>query len=320
MISTAITHDDLVIGEGDYRDELVTVTLSAAAGSVEDTTAYPVVDQSTKTEKVTVDGGAEQTVTFTTAIKRGHAVAAADQFPLSTQNSLTEKVTLNGGSEQTVTFSGVLTTAAHIAAAMDAQLSGCKVVVEDGAVHIYCDTPGATSAVVIGTGTTDLVWASPAAINTAEDIAKEMNDQLTGCEVAVSSGQVKITSDSTGAGSSVSIGTGTAGLTWDTAVDGTANTGALLKGTLLARNSSTTKLVPYVSGGGNATGTPIAVLPAAETWTTTGDKRLRCLFGGRVIQENLVAHDVAGAVPIAAIQTLISNSTIVPVQSSATGA
>jgi hypothetical protein len=271
------------------------------------------------TEKIAVDGGDEQTVTFAAAYDQAQIVSS-NEWPVSTQDTLTEKVTIDGGAEQTVTFSGALTTAAHIAAAMDAQLTGCKVRVVGTNVVITSDSKGTGSSVAIGTGTTDVTWATAGDVNSAEDLALQINAQVDGASANVVGGHIVVTSDSTGEGSAIAIGTGTCGLAWDTAVDGTANTGALLKGTLLARNSSTTKLVPYVSGGSNATGTPLAVLPAAETWTTTGDKRLRCLFGGRVIQENLVAHDVAGAVPIAAIQTLISNSTIVPVQSSATGA
>jgi hypothetical protein len=54
-----------------------------------------------------------------------------------------------------------------------------------------------------------------------------MNAQLTDCSVAVDSGQVKITTDASGATATVAIGTGTATLTWDTPVAGTGSTLAL---------------------------------------------------------------------------------------------
>lgn len=192
---------------------------SATAGSVTDTTTYPVATQATKTEKVTVDSGTEQTVTFTTAINVG-TVTSSNAFPVSTQDTLTEKVTIDGGSEQTVTFSGAITTAAQAAAQMDAQLTGCKVAVVGDNIVITSDTQGASSSVAIGTGTTDITWATPVVVNTAAGVAAEINAQLTGCKAAVVGGQVKITSDTTGILSTIEIGTGTATLTWAAASDG----------------------------------------------------------------------------------------------------
>lgn len=100
-----------------------TATWDAAAGTVTDTTSYAVSDQDGKTEKVTIDGGAEQTVTF----------------------------------------SGTHTTAAQIAASMNAQLVGCSVAVVGGQVKITSDKQGTDSSVAIGTGTCDLTWDTPVA-------------------------------------------------------------------------------------------------------------------------------------------------------------
>jgi hypothetical protein len=318
MITTAVNNRDLVISSAEYRDEICALTPSGVAGHVTDTTTYPVVAQATKTEKVTVDGGAEQTVTFTTAISRGSAVTT-NEWPVGSQDTKTEKVTVDGGAEQTVTFSGALTTAAHIAAAMDAQLTGCSVVVEGTAVRIYSDSIGPSSAIAIGTGTTDITWDTPAAVNKAADIAAQMNDQLDGCSVGVVAGQVKITSDLASLSSSVVIGTGTTALTWAADVDGTGVSGTVLKGTVMARNSSTGKMTVYSSGGSNSENIPCAVMPEEVTWADSTDKSLRILFQGTVLEANLCVHDVAGAVPTAAIQLLIANSGIIPVASTKVG-
>jgi len=100
-----------------------TATWDAAAGTVTDTTSYAVGDQDGKTEKVTIDGG----------------------------------------TEQTVTFAGAHTTAAAIAASMNAQLVGCSVAVDGGQVKITSDKQGTDSSVAIGTGNCDLTWDTPVA-------------------------------------------------------------------------------------------------------------------------------------------------------------
>lgn len=84
-------------------------------------------------------------------------------YPVADQDGLTEKVTIDGGTEQTVTFSGAHTTAVQIAASMDAQLTGCSVAVVGGQVVITSDSTGAGSSVAIGTGTCALAWDAPVA-------------------------------------------------------------------------------------------------------------------------------------------------------------
>ncbi len=208
-----------------------TATWDAAQGTVTDTTGYPVADQDTKTEKVTIDGG----------------------------------------DEQTVTFAGVTTTAASIASQMNEQLVGCQVTVAGGQVKILSDTYGTDSSVAIGTGTTAMTWDAPVAgtgdvanidavteaevktvieaDTTAEVVANgdgsvTLNSPTTGVAseldfksgnaiailglsvevvIGTAGGQVKITSDKKGTGSSVAIGTGTCALTWNAPVAGTGD-------------------------------------------------------------------------------------------------
>ncbi len=196
---------------------------SGTPATVTDTTTYPVATQAGKTEKVTISGVSEQTVTFTTSIDIGN-VTDTTTYPVADQDTNTEKVTIDGGSEQTVTFAGVTTSNTSVASQMDAQLSGCSVAVVTGQVVITSDTTGPTSSVAIGTGTATLAWDTPATVNTEAGIASEMNAQLTDCSVAVNTGQVEITTDASGATVTVAIGTGTADLTWDTPVAGTGST------------------------------------------------------------------------------------------------
>lgn len=312
MDVTNITRRDLVIGEAIYKKDTLTMTLSGTAGSVTDTTTYPVATQATKTEKITIDGGTEQTVTFTDAIDQGYVISN-DTFPLVDQDTKTEKVTIDGGSEQTVTYSGATTTAAQVAAQMDAQLTGCSVSVSGTQIVVLSDSKGASSSVAIGTGTSDLVWDTPTTVNSAADIAGQINGQTVGASTAVVGGQVVITSDSTGASSSVTIGTGTADLTWDTPTAGTGKTGAILKGTLLARNTVSKKLTTYSDTGSNGENEPVAVLTFDLTFAASGDKAVRVLKDARVVQELLVKHDDSTAIDTLVIDKLIKNSGIVPV-------
>jgi hypothetical protein len=214
----------LIVGDSNGTITGETTTAGTQA-TVTDTTTYPVTAQATNTEKVTVDGGAEQTVTFTTAINVGN-VTDTTIYPVADQDTKTEKITLDGGTEQTITFAGATTTATHVATQIDAQLVGGSAAVVSGQVVVTSDTVGATSAVAIGTGTTDLTWDTPATVNTAAGIASELNSQLYGCVATVASGQVVLTSLGYGTLSVMLIGTGTTALTWDTPVAGTGGTGS----------------------------------------------------------------------------------------------
>jgi len=68
-----------------------------------------------------------------------------------------------------------------------------------------------------------------------------------------------------------------------------AATGTVLKGTILARDTSTGKLVLYVKGGTtNGNGVPLTVLMSDLEVATTGDKSVRCMTSGIVREDHLV--------------------------------
>jgi hypothetical protein len=214
MITTHETRDDLILGKCDYEPELVTADLTGTAGSITSAT-NETVDQDTKTLVVSVDGGANQTVTFD--------------------------------------------------------------------------------------GTT----------NTAALIAEQANAQLDGCSVEVSGGHVKITSDSTGLGSSIAIDvSSTATLTWDAAVAGTGQSATWPKGTLLARNTSTKKMGPYSDSGSNGLNEPTAVLPHSLTFAASGDLSVRVIKGGHLNKTKLSKLDDSTAIDTLVFDKLIKNSGI----------
>lgn len=312
ITETTVYPDSVFLSGKEEIAENVYGTVAGTQGTCTDNTTYPVATQAAKTEKVTIDGGTEQTVTFTNAINVGRAITS-NAFPLGSQDSKTEKVTIDGGSEQTVTFAGAITAAADIAAQMDAQLYGCSVAVVGTTIVITSDTTGPTSAVAIGTGTTDLTWGTPAAYNTAAGIASQMNAQLTGCNVYESGGHVVVESDTVGTTSTVAIGTGTATLSWGAPSDGTGVSGDLTieKGTVMSRNTATGYIVPYVASGADGVGTPLAVLDSEAVYAVSGSKRMNVARAGRVDAAKLVVA-ATGAAPTALEKDdLMKNSGIV---------
>lgn len=67
--------------------------------------------------------------------------------------------------------------------------------------------------------------------------------------------------------------------------------GTLLRGCLLARDTSTKKLVPYVKGGvANGNGIVCAVLTYPVTATGAGDVKSRVLMKGNVCKNRLVIN------------------------------
>lgn len=77
----------------------------------------------------------------------------------------------------------------------------------------------------------------------------------------------------------------------------------VLAGTILARDSVSLKLVPFVKGGStNGNGVPKAIVTADTTATGAGDVPIRAMIGGEVRAERLIinadgtAANVDGAV------------------------
>lgn len=102
----------------------------------------------------------DQTISQVAGATAG-SVADTTTYPVADQDGLTEVVSVDGGAEQTVTFSGATTTAAGVAAQMNAQLTGCSVSVVGGQVVIVSDSVGVSSSIAIGTGTGALAWDTP---------------------------------------------------------------------------------------------------------------------------------------------------------------
>lgn len=213
----------VVIGDDDGAMTNGTTT-AGTQGSITDTTTYPVATQATKTEKITVDGGTEQTVTFTTAIDVG-TILDTTTYPVADQDTNTLGITLDGGDEQTITFDGATTTAASVIEQINEQLTGGYAEADGDQVRIFSSTVGATSAVAVNVTDCDLTFAAASKVNFAAGIAAQIQAQTYGVVTAATGGQVVITSLSYGASSTVAIGTGTTDVTWDTAADGAGDTG-----------------------------------------------------------------------------------------------
>lgn len=68
-----------------------------------------------------------------------------------------------------------------------------------------------------------------------------------------------------------------------------AATGTVLKGTILARSTSTNKLVVYAKGGvTDGNGVPLTVLMSDLEVAATGDFPVRCMTDGVVREDHLV--------------------------------
>lgn len=304
----------LILSEVSQDLETVSMSLGGTAATITDTTTYPVAAQATKTEKVTVNGGTEQTVTFTTAIQRGYQLSS-NSFPVSSLNGLTLTIEVDGGAAQTVTFSGSVTTAAHVVSAINAQLAGATATaISTTNVAIMSDSAGASSAIDVTGGTaTALTWATKTTKNTAAGIASELAAQLEGVKVSVVAGQIVLTTDSEGAGSSIAIGTGTTDMTWGSPTAGTGQSGAVEAGTLLARNTSSKKLTVYSDSGSTGENEPVAVMPYDLTWTSAGDKVVSVIKAGKVAKNMLKKHDDATAIDTLVFDKLHKNSGVVAI-------
>jgi hypothetical protein len=186
---------------------------SASAASKDAGNTGPYDLEPGDTMVLDTDNGGNETATFDAAAA---TVVDTTSYPVADQNGNTEKVTIYGYAEQTVTFSGTHTTAAQIAASMNAQLVGCSVAVDGGQVKITTDKKGDVQTVAIGTGTCGLTWDTPVAgtgdvgdidaVTAAE--VKALVEADTIAEVTVVGNGFTINSPTTGASSELDFKSG----------------------------------------------------------------------------------------------------------------
>ena len=215
---------------------------------------------------IDTDNGGNETSTFDAAA--GYIVDTTS-YPCSDQDGLTSLITIDGGSQQTVTFSGATTTAAGVIDQMNAQLVGCFAAADGAQVRITSDVKGTDSSLAAAAGTGGLTWnaavagtgdvANILAVTAAEvktvieaDSIAEVDitgatpvinspTEGAGSELDFKSGnglaifglsvetivgtinQVLVTSDTAGTGSSVAITVGDTALTWAAASAGTGD-------------------------------------------------------------------------------------------------
>ncbi len=221
--------DTMVLDTDNLGNE--TATWDATAATITDTTGYACADQDGKTMTVTVDGGSAQTVTFagvSTAVLVLAAQMNAQLVGCSVDASSGQLVisTDSQGSGSTVATgagTGGLTWAAAVAGTGDAvdisavTATEIKTVVEADTICV---------ATVLGTGAVRL--DSPTTGITSEldfDSGNALAILTLSVEVIIGTagGNVAITTDTKGTGSSVLIGTGTCGLAWGAPVAGTGD-------------------------------------------------------------------------------------------------
>jgi len=183
---------------------------------------------------------------------------------------------------------------------LTSDITGTQGTITDTTTYAVTDQDGLTSIVTVNDGSGE-AWDGVAqtvtfagATTTALQVAAQMNDGLKGCSSVVTGGQVVITNDLSGSTSTISVAAGTGGLTWATPTAGTGQAGVHLDNTLLAFDTSTLKLVPYVKGGStNGNGVVYGVLTNGFTATSSGDTAIRVMIGGILLKSKTVI-DVDG--------------------------
>jgi len=167
-------------------------------------------------------------------VPNGAALKSTGDGPFNIEPGQTVIVDVNDVGAATATFDAAAATIADTTT----YTGGTSGSITDTTTYAVADQDGLTSIVTVDGGTPQTVTFS-GVTTTAASVASQMNAQLSGCSVAVVGGQVKITSDSVGVDSSVSVAAGTGALTWAAAVAGTGG---------LADQDGLTEIVT-ISGG-----------------------------------------------------------------------
>jgi len=153
-----------------------TATANGTAGSITDSTSYPCADQTGLTEKITVDDGDEQTITFGTATT---ALLIAEDI---NDQIVGAKASVVGG---------------HVVVTSDRKGTGSKIAIGTGTCALTW------SAAVDGTGDAEFIDAM-----TAEEVKTLLEGDIAGITVTVVGNGFKIESDSYGTTSELDIKSG----------------------------------------------------------------------------------------------------------------
>jgi hypothetical protein len=80
-------------------------------------------------------------------------------FPVSDQDGLYFGISVDGGNEQTITYSGPTTTADDVALGINAQIIGARTYISGGVVYIQSDSLGTISSIrITSAGTATIAW------------------------------------------------------------------------------------------------------------------------------------------------------------------
>lgn len=203
------------------EEDLLSAATGATAGYSLASIAAPYALTTGDTLVVTPDGGSPSTATFTGVAAQRTAAATA---PYTLANAQTLLVAVNGGSVQSIQF---LTaefvditnaTAAEVAAVLGAKLVGIQASVVGGAPRITSDRKGTGSSINVsgGTANADLAFTTGSVAGTgnvsdlsavtAAEVKTIVEAAVAGVTVTTTSNFPKITSNTTGTGSSILVG------------------------------------------------------------------------------------------------------------------
>lgn len=176
-----------------------------AAAEVTGTVAGPWMMEPADVLAIKVDQGGAVSATFDAAA--GH-VTDTTTYSVADQDGLTLLVTIDGGTQQTVTFSGATTTLAQVVNQINTQIAGAKCYDSGGQVKIESDKQGTASSVSIDGGTSALTWGAPVAGTgdvanikavTAAEIETVVEADVAGVVVTeVAGGYIKLATADTG--------------------------------------------------------------------------------------------------------------------------
>lgn len=202
-------------------------TGAATSGSVTGTVAETWDLEPGDTLSIDVDGGGAAVATFDAAVA---SLTAGNTGTYDLVDGQTLTVSINGGPVQTVTFNTAEfvdianATAAEVAAVMNAELTGCSVDVDSNAPRITTDRRGTGASIEVtggtaNTGGTNRLGFSTVATAGTGDVANIdsvtfaeakalIEADVAGCTVTqAGTGELIITSDTTGASSSILVET-----------------------------------------------------------------------------------------------------------------
>ena len=322
-IREAITTSDTVfLGGKIENDETCTFTITGTPATLDSNAVFPIASQAGLDVDISVNGAPDQNLLFDDTIEKGFWLSdEAVPDTVADQSGATLTITIDAGTATEL----IQANAFPVAAITDmddvvAFINANYAEVESGrrGDQFYAVTTRKAAGTTLALASTVPIAADGAAaaqVNTPDDLAVQVNNQLVAISGSVEAGQLRITTDLEGAEASLAQDNDNTNLNWAAPVAGTGTSAPMTvrRGTAMGQITATGIFVPYNSGAADGSENLAGVLDKELVLNETTTGRYKIAKAGKAVASRLTVHPLGVQLTGAERTQLIAFTNITPV-------